>query len=92
MLNHATAVVKFCMPSSLGQIPFLLAMLRGTKRLEYINHRRVHRLSHRIQMASKVTTSTTRINRDLVRTGKFDLKDMEWIANWTVSVTHVLAD
>ncbi|KIJ57278.1 hypothetical protein M422DRAFT_219181 [Sphaerobolus stellatus SS14] len=35
-----------------------------------------------IQMASKTAPNTVSINRDLVREGRFDLKEMESIVNW----------
>ncbi|KAF8589623.1 hypothetical protein K439DRAFT_324565 [Ramaria rubella] len=35
-----------------------------------------------IQMASKVPTATIPMNRDLVRTGRFNPRDLQWLIDW----------
>lgn len=46
-------------------------------------------LSLRIQMAARIPRQTVSANRDLVVTGKFDPKDLEWLADWEVCPSRV---
>ncbi len=41
-------------------------------------------VTSRIQTASRVTTPTVSINRDLVRDGRFNFSDMQYLINWEV--------
>ena len=35
-------------------------------------------------MAAKIPPATVSANRDLVNTGSFDPKNLEWLSNWEV--------
>lgn len=45
---------------------------------------RYSNISNRIQIASKATVPSVRMNRTLIRDGKYDFADMEYLLGWEV--------